>query len=144
MLGWIDFINMLGCSKLDGEIISLSQSLSEMPAVEPDMLGDRTYYSFFQSGILFLLEEGKVSQICFFITPSEGFSKYVGELPISGSATENEIITVLGEPSSTGGGKSDMLLGYIGRWIKYDKDNYALHIEFNQSALLSKVSLLAL
>lgn len=144
MLGWLDFIKMLGCSKLDGEIVLLPQSLNEMPVVEPDMLGDRIYYSFFQSGILFLLEKEKVSQICFFITPSEGFSTYIGELPISGGATENDIITALGEPSSTGGGKSDMLLGYIERWIKYDKDDYALHIEFNQSALLSKVSLLAL
>ncbi|MGQ8707884.1 hypothetical protein ACUTSW_18120 [Serratia sp. TSA_198.1] len=146
MLGWNEFIKILGCSQLDRSFISLPQVMNELPIVEPDMLGIRHYYSFIHSGVLFLLENEKIDQISFFIEPSENFSKYNGELPVKSASdrSENEIIDVLGPPSSSGGGeKADMLLGYMNRWIKYDENEYALHLEFNQSGALSKISLMA-
>ncbi|MGV7960574.1 hypothetical protein QPK13_05460 [Photorhabdus tasmaniensis] len=144
MLRWHNFIDTLGCSKTEHAFVLLSQRINELPVVENDVLGERIYYSFLQSGILFLLENDRVSQISFFIKSAESFAKYKGELPINVELDNDEtnILNTLGLPSLSGGGKSDMLLGYINRWIKYDKGQYELHFEFDKISLLCKVSLM--
>ncbi|MQL50686.1 hypothetical protein GEA64_23240 [Photorhabdus khanii] len=144
MLRWLDFIGTLGCSKTEHIFVLLSQKINELPVVDKDVLGDRIYYSFLQSGVLFLLENDRVNQISFFIKSVESFAKYEGELPIDVELNNNEtsIINILGLPSLSGGGKSDMLFGYINRWIKYDKGQYELHFEFDKTDLLCKVSLM--
>ncbi|MDE9460197.1 hypothetical protein KKJ03_01975 [Xenorhabdus bovienii] len=135
---------MLGGSKLDRRFVLLAQKVNEVPDVSPDILGEMIYYSFYQSGILLLLESNILDQITFFIEPSEGFTGYIGELPedIELKEKESEVIAAMGAPISSGGGKPDMLLGYINRWIKYIRDNYVLHIEFNKNSFISKLSLM--
>ncbi|WP_232832644.1 hypothetical protein [Photorhabdus sp. CRCIA-P01] len=144
MLKLQEIITLLGCSKLDHRFVLLAQEVNEIPDVSPDILGERIYYSFYNSGILLLLENNILDQITFFIEPSEGFTGYIGELPegIELKEKESKVIESIGEPTSSGGGKPDMLLGYINRWIKYVRDNYVLHIEFNQNNFISKLSLM--
>ncbi|WP_241509964.1 hypothetical protein [Photorhabdus laumondii] len=144
MLKLQEIIALLGCSKLDRRFVLLAQEINEMPDVSPDTLGERIYYSFYSSGILLLLENNIIEQITFFIEPSEGFTGYIGELPegIKLKGKDLEIIEIMGTPTSSGGGKPDMLLGYINRWVKYVRDNYILHIEFNKRNFISKLSLM--
>ncbi|MCL2892094.1 MULTISPECIES: hypothetical protein [Pectobacteriaceae] len=142
MLAWNNLVEMLGCSKANNEFIYLPQKLNELPVFEEGVLGDRSYYSFFNSGILFLLEDDLVNQISLYMQADEGFSIYTGELPLPVNGRESEIIRVLGVPSESGGGKMDMLLGYINRWIKYKIENYTLHIQFDQNDKLCRVTLM--
>ncbi|MCX2866406.1 hypothetical protein ORL23_02720 [Kluyvera cryocrescens] len=142
MLSWDGFVEILGCPKVDDKFIHLSQEFNELPNVDESVLGDRDYYSFINSGVLFLLEDGLVDQISFYIEADEGFSKYRGELPFPIGSSESGIIYLLGTPSSLGGGKTDMLLGHINRWIKYERDDYALHLQFNKNDQLCRATLM--
>lgn len=142
MLSWNSFIQILGCLKTDSSFINLPHIFNELPDFDEGVLGDRNYYSFFNSGVLFLLENERVNQISFYIQEDEGFSIYKGELPVPRNGQESEIIQWLGLPSSSGGGKLDKLIGYINRWIKYEKDSYAFHLQFDQNDLLCRVSLM--
>ena len=142
MLIWDEFIKLLGCSKLDGTFINISSNFNELPKIGEGVLGDRNYYSFLHSGVLFLLEDEVVDQIAFYAKQDEGFSEYKGELPLPINSSEFEVVQILGCPAASGGGKTDALMGYIARWIKYEKEGYALHLLFNQNDNLSRVTLM--
>ncbi|MCW1877824.1 hypothetical protein OMR58_25635 [Erwinia sp. INIA-01] len=141
MLMWNECIKLLGCTEIDGVFIKLPSIFNELPKIDEGVLGDRKYYSFLKSGVLFLLEHGVVEQISFYVQQDEGFSIYKGKLPVSINSSESKTINFLGIPSFSGGGKVDVLMGYIDRWIKYEKGDYALHLQFNQNDRLSKVTL---
>ena len=104
MLMWNDFVEMLGCQKMDERFIHLSQKFNELPKLDESVLGDTEYYSFIGSGILFLLDNGIVDQISFYIEADEVFSKFKGDLPLSFGCSESEVIHHFGVPSSSGGG----------------------------------------
>lgn len=144
MLKWCALIDMLGRSKNERNFTLLVQVMNELPVIEPDMLGIREYYSFYHSGILFLAESEQIEQISFYIEPKDGFFQYEGELPIDNPScrSESDIVNLLGEPAFSGGGKHDLLLGYMNRWVKYEKNGYNLHVEFNENDLLSKISVM--
>ncbi|MEA3565113.1 MULTISPECIES: hypothetical protein [unclassified Enterobacter] len=142
MLMWNDFVEMLGCQKMDERFIHLSQEFNELPKRDESILGDREYYSFIGSGILFLLDNGMVDQISFYIEADEGFSEYKGDLPLSYGCSESEVIHHFGVPSSLGGGAEDALLGYMNRWIKYEEKSYAMHLQFNKYDKLCRVTLM--
>lgn len=142
MLIWNEFIKLLGCSKFDNEFVNVSSNFNELPKIEQGVLGDRDYYSFLHSGVLFLLEDEVVDHIVFYTKQGEGFSEYKGELPLPINSSEYEAVQALGQPSASGGGKIDALMGYLDRWIKYEKEGYALHLQFNQNDHLSRVTLM--
>ncbi|MDJ0035757.1 hypothetical protein QM637_07895 [Pantoea allii] len=142
MLIWDEFVKLLGRSKSDIKFINISSDFHELPNVEESVLGDRKYYSFLKSGVLFLLEDEVIDQITFYATKDEGFSEYKGELPLSIDSSEDEAMQILGHPLDSGGGKIDALMGYIDRWIRYEKEGYTLHLQFNQNDSLSRVTLM--
>ncbi|CNL95544.1 hypothetical protein [Yersinia aleksiciae] len=142
MLTWNGFVEMLGCSKVSTKFIRLPQEFNELPNLDESVLGDRKYYSFFSCGVLFLLEDDQVDQIIFYVEADEGFSMYQGALPVPSGSSESEVIHLLGMPTFLGGGNTDMLLGYINRWIKYDKKGYSLHLQFNKNNVLCRVTLM--
>ncbi|MCJ7926533.1 MAG: hypothetical protein MUW55_11480 [Pantoea vagans] len=142
MLMWDEFIKLLGCTKFYGNFINISTYFNELPKIDEGVLGDRSYYSFIQSGILFLLEDKVIDQITFYAKSDEGFSEYVGDLPLPIDSSEYEAVQMLGHPLVSGGGKMDALMGYIDRWIRYEKEGYTLHLQFNQNDRLSRVTLM--
>lgn len=142
MLMWSDLIGVLGRQIMSGEFINVSQKLNELPIIDSSVLGDRDYYYFYRSGVLILLEDSLISQISLYMQASEGFSVYAGELPLPAYGCESDFIQLFGTPSATGGGRGDALLGYIERWIKYRVDNYILHLQFDRSDQLSRVTLM--
>lgn len=142
MLVWNEFIKLLGCSKLDDKFVNILSSFNQLPKIDRSILGGRDYYSFFYSGVLFLLEDEVVDQIYFYTKQDDGFSVYKGELPVKINSSEHEAIQILGYPSASGGGKMDTLMGYMARWIKYEKEGYTLHLQFNPSDNLSRVTLM--
>ncbi|WP_338479155.1 hypothetical protein VRB67_00770 [Pseudomonas trivialis] len=141
MLTWDGFVEVLGCSEADSKFVRLTQTLNELPNFEEGVLGDRRYYSFFSSGILLLLENNRVDQVVFYTRADEGFSIFKGQLPVPPDSSESKVIHLLGTPSSLGGGKLDMLLGYIDRWVKYEMGSYTLHFQFDKKDVLSRLTL---
>jgi len=142
MLIWDEFVKFLGRSKFDIKFVNISSDFHELPNIEGSVLGDRKYYSFLQSGVLFLLEAEVIEQITFYATKDEGFSEYKGELPLSIDSSEDEAMQILGHPLDSGGEEIDALMGYIDRWIRYEKEGYTLHLQFNQNDRLSRVTLM--
>ncbi|CCF10792.1 filamentous hemagglutinin family outer membrane protein [Pantoea ananatis LMG 5342] len=142
MLIWDEFVNLLGRSKFDVKFVNISSDFHELPNIEESVLGDRKYYSFLQSGVLFLLEGEVIDQITFYTTKDESFSEYKGELPLSTDSSEDEAMQILGHPLDSGGGKIDPLMGHIDRWIRYENEGYTLHLQFNQNDRLSRITLM--
>lgn len=140
MLMWNDLIEMLGCSKTSNEFAKLPSKIKVQPLFDEGVLGDRHYYSFFSSGILLLLEDDLINQIVLYMQAEEGFSLYTGELPVPANSLESYIIQLLGVPSATGGGKMDVLMGYLHRWIKYQMETHILHLQFNHNDQLCRVT----
>ncbi|MDN4629759.1 hypothetical protein QZH36_04375 [Erwinia sp. BC051422] len=152
MPGWIKIIDSLGKFEKSSEFIELNDAigevpiLSEAPAEHNDPVGHTKYYKYVQSGLEIGLRKGVVNHIHFYFDGYEGYACFQGEL-LSGICSgwnEKSIRHMLGEPSASGGGKSDMLMGYLNRWIKYDKEGYALHLQFDQSDKLCRTSLIYL
>lgn len=142
IMSWSELVGALGQTKNDNIFTRLLSKLKELPVYEEGVLGDRSYYSFFRSGILFLIENEKIDQISFYLKSEEGFSRYSGELPVLPAQSKEDVIQQLGPPSASGGGKTDKLLGYINSWIKYERDGYALHLQFDQNDKLSRVTIM--
>ncbi|MDC7869221.1 hypothetical protein TH60_06850 [Pantoea ananatis] len=142
MLIWDEFVNLLGRSKFDVKFVNISSDFHELPNIEESVLGDRKYYSFLQSGVLFLLENEVIDQIIFYATKDEGFSEYKGELPLSIDSSEDEAMQILGHPLDSGGGKIDPLMCHVDRWIRYENEGYTLHLQFNQNDRLSRITLM--
>ena len=150
MVDWAQFVISLGKTEASQEFNELRIAIGEEadissdPIEYNDPLGQTKYYSFTHSGIEIGFRKNVLNHIHFYFTKNEGYDDYKGKLisNICKGWNEEKIRNVLGTPSLTGGGKEDVLLGYINRWIKYEKDNYALHFQFNQNDKLSRVTLM--
>ncbi|TNH41487.1 hypothetical protein [Photorhabdus luminescens] len=152
MIDWSKFTGSLGTTESSKEFNELCLAIGEQPEVSQDPseyndpIGQTTYYSFAHSGIEIGFREGVLNHIHFYFSETEGYSCFKGCLlsNIGEGWDAEKVIQVLGEPLIKGGGKMDMLLGYINNWIKYEYQKYALHLQFNQDGLLCNSSLMLL
>lgn len=150
MLDWIEFTNALGTTETSKEfsqlILSIGEKaqISEDPAEYNDPVGNTKYYKYIHSGLEIGFRQNLLNHVHFYFDGYEGYSVFKGQLLSGVSACWGEatVVQVLGEPTASGGGKADMLLGYINRWIKYEKEVYALHMQFDQSDQLCRASLM--
>lgn len=144
MVSWGFLRELLGCLISSSDFVSFPQHVRALPDVSSGVLGDVTYYSFLQAGILLIVEQQRLIQITLFVESSEGFERYLGELPdgLASGSDEASVIEKFGVPIKSGGGKPDSLLGYINRWVKYKDAVGFLHFEFNESGVINKVSLM--
>jgi hypothetical protein len=148
---WEDFLNSLDKVEASNEFVNLLSKIGEPALVSdfPDegdgaIAGKTKYFQFFRSGIEFAVEEKRLININFYIQPHEGYENFEGKLleNLAGNQDAAAVIQVFGVPTRQGGGKMDQLLGYIYPWVKYEKDWYAVRMEFAEDHLLRKVSLM--
>ncbi|WP_211472763.1 hypothetical protein [Collimonas humicola] len=148
---WDDFLSALDKGEVANEFANLLSKIAEPALVSdfPDegdgaIAGKTKYFQFFRSGIEFALEEKKLKNINFYIQPHEGYESFEGKLlgNLAGNQDDAAVIQIFGVPARQGGGKMDQLLGYIYPWVKYEKDWYAVRMEFAENHLLRKVSLM--
>jgi len=121
--------------------------------------------SFRSSGVLDIydeLEEGDEQEYCvkaldeswefliesdhtiktIFLFLSNGYGHFNG---ISSSTTKKEVIRKLGKPTKQGEAQEISILGNFGAWERYDRDEYALHIEHSaHSDTIVKITLMLL
>ncbi|MEQ5042374.1 hypothetical protein JI723_11345 [Providencia manganoxydans] len=151
MTEWAEFVDILGKSETSQEVKNLCLSINEDvnisidPIEHNDPIGRTKYYSFIHSGIEIGFRGNILNHIHFYFNDEEGYGQYKGKLisDICAGWDKENILKTLGEPSLTGGGKMDMLLGYIDSWIKYQFKNYDLNFQFKQNGYLSRCSLIS-
>ncbi|EKM0669171.1 hypothetical protein RBA25_003553 [Cronobacter turicensis] len=136
------FENLLGVHKRDEILIKFLESISDKPDIDQSFLGDRIYLSFLKAGFLMLIEEGRVTQITFYIEGGDGFSKCALDFPDFLNGGEANVMSNLGIPSATGGGIDDKLIGYINKWIKYKYKGHELHLEYDDKDNLVKITII--
>lgn len=150
MIEWTKFVNALGKSDGSSDFVDLCQSIGEAAKVtsDPDEytdpVGKTKYFKFFQSGIEIGFRQDMLNHIHFYFNEQDGYSPFSGSLlmGIDSDRSREMVIKMLGEPSSSGGGKMDMLIGYINQWIKYELPEYSLHLQFSQNGLICRATLL--
>jgi filamentous hemagglutinin len=148
---WNSFVNALGEPELSNKVVSIATEIGETPVISAtppeynDPLGKTTFYKFLNAGIEIGFRQDRLNHVHFFIHGGDGYANYTGPL-VDGVAahwTELWLTRALGPPSASGGEKKSPLLGYVHRWIKYDRVNCSIRFEFSQEGPLRKVSLIA-
>lgn len=150
MIDWSKFTSALGTTESSKEFNELYLAIGEQTEVSQDSseyndpIGQTMYYSFVHSGIEIGFRHRVLNHIHFYFNDSENYACFTGCLlsNIREGWDEERVIRILGEPLMKGGGKMDMLLGYINSWIKYEYQKYTLHLQFNQDGLLCRGSLM--
>ncbi len=110
---------------------SLVLSFNETPRTE--LIEDRFYMEMPNSGIAFIATlDGRVMTIQLHAEGYEGYKTFLELLPdeISFSDDRRRIHARLGQPSVSGGGTVIQFFGKAPRWDRYDRDSYALHIQY--------------
>lgn len=150
MLIWTNFIDALGKPESAPEFSNLvfnigeSAIASETPDEYNDPLGKTKYFQFYRSGLELGFREGRLNHVHLYVQPHESYDAYTGELIQGMTCGSNEasVIQALGPPIARGGGKPNMLIGYVFPWIKYNQDFYAIRMEFDKNNMLRLVSLM--
>lgn len=150
MVEWDDFIDVLGKNEHSTEFISFCRKVDGNPYISLDSdeyndpVGKTKYYKFYKSGFEIGFREDLLSHIHFYFYEEEGYSPFVGSLisNVKGGVSRRKIIQLLGKPSISGEGKIDMLIGYINAWLKYKKERYSLHLQFNENDNLCRATLM--
>ncbi|MFP1787613.1 hypothetical protein [Lonsdalea quercina] len=150
MIEWIKFINALGKRDDSADFLDLCQSIGEPAKVtsDPDEyndpVGKTKYFKFPQSGIEIGFRQKTLNHIHFYFDEEGEYLPFRESLflGINSDSSREMIIKKLGEPSSSGEGKMDMLIGYINQWIKYELSDYTLHLQFSPKGTLCRATLL--
>ncbi|MDN2710572.1 hypothetical protein O0880_14190 [Janthinobacterium sp. SUN118] len=124
----------------------LRSFFSDVPEVTEDLssddIGKTRYYQFRKSGVEFGFRGGSLNHIHFYFLGNEEYSAYKGYLDDLGSESdENFVFEKLGCPLEFGAARKDLLLGEIRKWVRYDKDSFAIHIEFSNDNHIAQMSI---
>ncbi|MGL5603576.1 MAG: hypothetical protein ACRDD5_22190 [Silvania sp.] len=147
---WVSFIHVLGKHEHSVDVINLCQAIGEPPDIsadsgeynDPD--GKTKYYKFYQSGIEMGFRKDCLNHIHFYFGNEDGYSPFAGNFVpgIKAGMDRVSVANLLGQPTLSGEGKSDMLLGYINGWLKYENVNYAIHLQFEKNNQLCHATLI--
>jgi hypothetical protein len=150
MIDFDKFISVLGVAEDSKEFSEFVLSLSEKFIISEDSdeyndpIGNTKHYEFFELGFSIGFRQKKLNYIHFFFDKYENYlnCKVSRFLNVQITSSEKEVIDLLGKNYFSGGGYEDSLLGYINRWIKYEKPLFFLHIQFNKNNSISAISLI--
>ncbi|WP_090209964.1 hypothetical protein [Pseudomonas asplenii] len=149
-MGWGVLVEALGAEETDKKVLRLFEQIGEVPTLSntpgdySDPLFKTNFYKFFSSGIEVGFRGGVLIGIHVFVSQHEGYSAYKGE--ILGRAAESwrksDFDREFGPAIKTGGGRQDMLIGYIRPWSKYSLGKYAVHVEFSSDHSIWKATVM--
>ena len=111
-------------------------------SLETDLEEPLIYYVFAQDGMDFVCDaEDKVQTIFLHSDESRSFTEGVDDLPFTSS--RREVIARLGSSSESGGPTSDPVLDEYGRWDRFARAGYAIHVEYRLDAdVINKITLM--
>jgi hypothetical protein len=148
---WDDLVRALGEPEGSATFTHLVSEIGEQPLISEDPseytdpLGHTKYYKFIKNGLEIGFRQDRFNHVHLYTQSDEGYGQYTGPLMdgIRSNQPESSIVQALGAPSTVGGG-SRGLLGYMNRWLRYERDNYEIRLEFTDKQQLRKVSLILL
>ncbi len=72
----------------------------------------------------------------------DGLAEYRGLLPhgVQYGDSKAEVIRKVGEPTQSGGGEANAMLGRIPIWVRYSMSGFVLHFQFDDSDRLEMVT----
>ncbi|MCQ8230192.1 MULTISPECIES: hypothetical protein [Pantoea] len=132
----------LAFCKLLGE----STVLTSDPVEYNESIGKEKYYKFLKSGAEAGFRNEKLNHIHFYLENDEGYSAFDYELchNLNKSSVEKNVMEFFGLPDASGGGKLDLLIGYVNKWIKYKNSEQSINFQFNKNGFLSRVTIINL
>ncbi|QUP56854.1 hypothetical protein GO998_24840 (plasmid) [Ralstonia syzygii] len=144
------FSGVIGLGWDSEDLVTLMAAIGEAPVISRtpadfnDPGGDTEYYKFINSGIEIGFRGGVLNHLHLYIREHEGYEAYKGELfgMLSQGVSEVDILRNLGEQDAQGGGRMDVMVGYIYKWVRYDRREFALRAEFSEDKKLRKLSLI--
>jgi hypothetical protein len=149
MTSWVDLVAALRLGENEQAVTQVflkaeeSPEISETPESYNDPLGKTRFYKFFRTGLEFGFRLEKLNHVHFFVQSHEGYSAYTGDIFGKEAQAWNyqQIINQFGQPRKEGGGKVDMLIGYVQPWVIHDFDQYSFRVEFTADGGVWKVTL---
>jgi hypothetical protein len=150
MNSWPDLVAALHLGENDEAVkqiflkIDETPEISETPENYNDPLGKTKFYKFLKTGLEFGFRLEKQNHVHLFVQSHEGYSPYNGAVfgKIAHAWSYQTIVDQFGCPSKEGGGKVDMLIGYVQPWVSYDFDQYNFRLEFTADGGVWKVTLI--
>ncbi|NQE51501.1 hypothetical protein [Herbaspirillum rubrisubalbicans] len=138
-----EFIAVIGRLEGADEVLRLFNKFNTRPLVSStpdeynDPVGATKYYQFVDDGVECGFRGGIFTHAHFYIQEHEGYKSYKGKINGKDAAAwDLRSLTVLwGTPMESGGGKMDLLIGYIYPWILYDMSNHLIRVEFSQESI---------
>jgi filamentous hemagglutinin len=120
-------------------------AFEETPGEENNPEGRTRYFKFPHNGIEIGFRKSRLNHIHFFVRPRESYNAYSGPLDESVGRDQDEqrITEALGAPDISGGAKQSALLGFVPRWVKYQRADHAVRYEFAPGGEIAKVTLIA-
>ncbi len=131
----IDFSALLGTPITDLAASAFIASVGAVP--ETRFIDDRYNLTIEEKGLAFVATpEGRISAIRFHREGYEGFHQFPGVLPdgLEFSKSRQEVQHLLGRPSQTGGGTRSALFGVVAKWDLFDREGYALFVQYVDGA----------
>ncbi|WP_425220047.1 hypothetical protein [Ralstonia solanacearum] len=144
------FIDVLGLGKGSERMSALTTEIGEAPLISRtpadfnDPVGETEYYKLINSGIEIGFRGGVLNHLHLYVQEHEGYGMYKGDLfgmPAQG-VSEADVLRNIGNQDAQGGGEMDMLIGYIHKWIRCDRQGFALRAEFSEDKRIRKLSLI--
>nr|WP_198982587.1 hypothetical protein [Herbaspirillum sp. ASV7] len=146
-----DFVAVIGKIESADEVRSLFSDIHTCPLVSStpdgcnDPVGATKYYHFIDAGVECGFRGGVFTHAHFYIQEHEGYKAYKGKVDGEDAASWGllPISKLWGDPTESGGGKMDLLIGYINPWILYEMSDHLIRVEFSQDTRVYKLTLMS-
>ncbi|WP_433693517.1 hypothetical protein [Herbaspirillum seropedicae] len=144
-----DFVAVIGKRESSDDVRELFKNIHAHPLVSStsdeynDPVGATKYYQFIDAGVECGFRGGLFNHVHFYVQEHEGYRPYKGKIAGADASSLDirSITTLWGNPATSGGGKMDLLIGYIHPWILYEMSDHVIRIEFSQDTSVYKLTL---
>jgi hypothetical protein len=126
-----NLVSLLGMNLDDVAKSEFVLSLNEQPATEK--IEDRFYMELPASGLAFIaLLDQRVMAVQLHAEGYQEYKGFAGVLPegVSFSNSRQAVRKLLGKPSASGGGNVIQFFGKAPAWDRFDRSDYALHVQY--------------
>jgi hypothetical protein len=127
-------IGLLGSSRTDREVLQLIDDLGREVTIfiDKDDGANDEYMEVKSRGLSLYFDAGRLASVFLYSEQKDTeYCTYALPLPegVSFGQSKSDVLRSLGSPVSMGGGTKGFF-GDVPEWIKFDKREYSLHLEF--------------
>ena len=130
------YAELLGLASDSAVIRELIEFLG--PGEYADLLDNQVYFTTQDRCVSLMFEDARLCAIFIRLTEARASGEVMLQLPegVSAHETYDDIIKRLGVPDLSGGGeRQNGLTGPIRPWVKYERGDIAIHVEFDSTGI---------